>query len=98
WRGRLGSVATVTLYVEPASMAVGNVNGPLALGEKRSPPLLASTMPEPCRLLIVPPIVNVLSAQVMTTLMTSRSATVPLPLCTEHDCAGAPGFVLTVTL
>jgi hypothetical protein len=80
-------------------MAVGNVNGPLALGEKSVAAVVGEHhCPSLRRLLIVPPIVNVLSAQVMTTLMTSRSATVPLPLCTEHDCAGALGCVLTVTL
>src|SRR5688572_7177166 len=95
--GPTGGFGTVTWYDEPLRTAVGKVNGPSLVGLKRSPPLLARIIPDPLRPEIVPPIVNWRSAQVMTMLSMSRSATLPAPFCTEHACAGVVGCVLTST-
>src|SRR5688572_6451537 len=97
-RGKIGGDSTVTLYDAPLSSAVGNVNGPFAVGVIRSPPLFAIAKPAPDKPLMVPPIVNSRVAHVTTMFSTSRSATTPVPLCTEHACAGLAGCVLTVTL
>jgi hypothetical protein len=74
------------------------VNGPLIVGRNSSVPLLVSRNPGFCRLVIVPPIVNVLSLQVMTILSTSRSVTIPVGFSTEHACNGSVGCTLTSTL
>src|SRR5687767_7330893 len=73
--GFTGGLDTVTWYVDPLRTAVGNVNGPSLVGLKPSASLLTRIIPDPLRPVIVPPIVNWRSAQVITTLSTSRSAT-----------------------
>src|SRR5437899_1930100 len=82
WLGLVGCVRTVTLYVEPASMGVLKVNGPLAETIRSLPPLFRSTRPVPESPLTVPPIVWVLVVQVTVTLVTLAPASVPLALAT----------------
>src|SRR5437879_11694146 len=98
WLGLVGCVRTVTLYVEPASMGVLKVNGPLAETIRSLPPLFRSTRPVPESPLTVPPIVWVLVTQLTAILVTFAPATVPEPLVTVQLWLGLVGCVRTVTL
>jgi hypothetical protein len=56
--GAVGCAATVMLYVVPASTLVLNVNAPLAVTARLSPPLFCSISPEPESPAMVPPTVT----------------------------------------
>src|SRR5271155_5968105 len=79
--GFVGCVKTVTTYMLPAVRAVGNVNPPLAVMVRLSPPLSCRTRPVPERFTTVPPMVTVPDeplVQVTTTLVTLAVAE-PVP-------------------
>src|SRR5271168_4569913 len=91
--GFVGFVNTVTTYMVPAVRAVGNVNPPLAVMVRLSPPLSCRTRPVPERLTTVPPMVTVPDeplVQVTRTVVTLAVAA-PVPPVTVQVCAGVVG-------
>src|ERR1700723_2336841 len=57
--GLEGCVKIVTLYPDPAAIAVAKVKLPLLLMVRLSPRLSCNTSPDPVRPVTVPPIVNI---------------------------------------
>jgi hypothetical protein len=73
------------------------VNEPFDATGRSLPPLFWSTSPEPTRPVTEPPTVKVPLVQLTTMPVTLALGTTPLPLETEHDCAGFAGWASTLT-
>src|ERR1700677_112886 len=95
--GLEGCVKIVTLYPDPAAIAVAKVKLPLLLMVRLSPRLSCNTSPDPVRPVTVPPIVNIPfpAPHVTVTPVTFFLPTFPLPLFTKQVCP--EGCVSTVT-
>ena len=74
-----------------------NVNEPLAVTERASPPLSSRTSPDPARPLTPPPTVNALVVQVTVTDVTLPLTTLPVAPATVQIWLGPVGCVFTFT-